>query len=819
MWLASSTTVGHLAQDIRYALRVLVKSPAFTAVTVLTVAIGTGANATVFSFLSALLFRPAPGVVNPDSLVGIYTSDFSSGPYGDSSFPDYETLASETSAFQSMAAEHGGATGVVRVGDVVERVRISAVTGDYFHLLGLKPVLGRLLTPADAEPGAPPVAVLAHSLWRRTFASDPGVLGSDLNVNGRSYTIIGVTPERFDGLDLGRAMDLWTPFESTPSTADRGSRSMSIVARLAPGVTVKMAQDQVTALATRLAEQFPDTNRGTLAAPNDPRPIVVVPHTRLPPEFRKDVTTLGAIIMAAVGLVLLIACANIASLMLSRATARDREMAVRLALGAGRQRIVQQLLTESILLGLAGGGVGLLFSLWTADILPSFFPAEQARMLDTRVDGMVVLFVIGVSLVSSVLFGLAPALQAATSSNAATLRSGANRSSESRTRANLRRVLVSWQIALAVVLLISAALLTQSIGLSLEADPGYGAREAVTASVELQDADFTEEQGLAYYTAAIERIRTIRGIEDASFVRTLPFSRMSRRGFVIDGYQPREGEDREHHVNIVSARYFDTLQIPLIDGRAFDDRDRAGGQPVAIVNDLMAQRYYGGKAVGRRITDSAGVAMQIVGVVKTGRNLTFQDPPVPVVYYPLGQSYQPRMTLVARTRGDAIKFVDQIRRELVIVNRNAAVFRSVTLAAHVSEAIADGKLTAALVGACGGMALLLATIGVYGVIAYSVASRMREIGVRVALGARPHHVIHLVLREGLGVTSVGIIFGLLAAMVATPALKSFLFGISTSDPFTYAAVPSLLALIALLAACPPVRRALRVEPNSVLRQE
>jgi putative ABC transport system permease protein len=819
MRLASSTTVDHLAQDIRYALRVLVKSPAFTAITILTVAIGTGANATVFSFLSALLFRPAPGVANPDSLVGIYTSDFSSGPYGDSSFPDYETLARETSAFQSIAAEHGGATGVVRVGDVVERVRISAVTGDYFHLLGLKPALGRLLTPADGEPGSPPVAVLAHSLWRRAFASDPGVLGSNLNVNGRSYTIIGVTPERFDGLDLGRAMDLWTPFESTPSTADRGSRSMSIVARLAPGMTVKMAQDQVTALATRLAEQFPDTNRGTLAAPNDPRPIVVVPHTRLPPEFRKDVTTLGAIIMAAVGLVLLIACANIASLMLSRATARDREMAVRLALGAGRQRIVQQLLTESILLGLAGGGVGLLFSLWTADILPSFFPAEQARMLDTRVDGLVLLFVIGLSLVSSVLFGLAPALQSATPSTAATLRSGANRSSESRTRANLRRVLVSWQIALAVVLLISAALLTQSIGLSLEADPGYGTREAVTASIELQDADFTAEQGLAYYAAAIERIRTIRGIEDASFVLTLPFSRMSRRGFVIDGYHPREGEDREHHVNVVSPRYFDTLQIPLIEGRAFDERDRAGGQPVAIVNDLMAQRYYGGKAVGRRITDSAGVAMQIVGVVKTGRNLTFQDPPVPVVYYPLGQSYQPRMTLVARTRSDAIKFVDQIRRELVIVNRNAAVFRSVTLGAHVSEAIADGKLTAALVGACGGMALLLATIGVYGVIAYSVASRMREIGVRVALGARPHHVIHLVLREGLGVTSVGIIFGLLVAMVATPALKSFLFGISTSDPFTYAAVPSLLALIALLAACPAVRRALRVEPNAVLRQE
>jgi predicted permease len=645
------------------------------------------------------------------------------------------------------------------------------------------------------------------------------VLGSNLTVNGRSYTIVGVGPERFDGLDLGRAMDIWTPFVPTPSSADRGARFMFIVARLVPGVTVKTAQDQVAALARRLAEDFPESNRGTLSAPNDPRPMVVVPHTRMPPEFRKNVTTLGAIIMGAVGLVLLIACANIASLMLSRATARDREMAVRLALGAGRQRIVQQLLTESILLGLAGGAMGLLFSLWTADILPSFFPAEQARMLDTRVDGAALVFVLALSFVSSVLFGLAPALQSATGGTATTLRSGANRASESRTRANLRRMLVSWQIALAVVLLIAAALLTQSIGHSLAADPGYGAREAVTASVELQNADFSEEQGLEYYRAAVERIRTIPGIEDASFVRTLPFSRMSRRGFVIEGYQPRQGEDREQHINIVGPRYFETLQIPLLDGRTFDERDRDGSQPVAMVNDLLSQRYYGGKAVGRRLIDSSGLTMQIVGVVKTGRNLTFQDSPVPVVYYPLAQTYQPRMTLVARTSGDAGRFVDQVRRELIIVNRNAAVFRSVTLTAHISEAIADGKLTAALVGACGGMALLLATIGVYGVIAYSVASRLREIGVRVALGARPHHVVHLVLREGLGVTSAGIIFGVVAAMIATPALKSLLFGISASDPFTYAVVPSILALIALLAACPPVRRALRVEPNAVLRQE
>jgi predicted permease len=383
----------------------------------------------------------------------------------------------------------------------------------------------------------------------------------------------------------------------------------------------------------------------------------------------------------------------------------------------------------------------------------------------------------------------------------------------------LRRALVSGQIAVAVVLLISAALLTQSIGRSLNADPGFGTREAVLASVELPDAEFTPEQGLAYYAAAADRIRALRGVDDVSFVRTLPLSRMSRRGFRMDGYQPQPGEDTELHVNVIDARYFETMRIALVDGRTFDRRDREGSQPVAVVNELLSQRYYGGKALGRRITDSSGLVMQIVGVVGTGRNLSFQDAPVPVVHYPLAQSYASRMTLVARTNGDAVNFVELVRRELRAVNGDVPVFRATTLEAHVSEAIADGKLTASLVGVCGGMALLLATIGLYGVIAYSVARRMREIGVRIALGARPRHVIHLVLSEGAGVTSFGIIFGLVGAIIATPALKSLLFGISASDPLTYAVVPSLLAVVAVLAACPAMRRALRIEPNSVLRQE
>ena len=807
-------------QDLRYALRVLAKAPAFTAITVLTMAIGTGANATVFSFVSALLLRPAPGVADSSSLIAIYTSDFSSGPYGDSSYPDYVSLETGTSAFAAMAAEHDDATGVVRVGDVIERVRISSVTGEYFDVLGLEARAGRLIGPSDATSDAAPVAVLGHSLWKRAFSAEPAILGSTLTVNARTYTVIGIAPERFDGLDIGRTTEMWTAFPPAPDTVEeRGHRRFSILARLRPDATLAGAQAQVSAIAGRLAQSYPETNRGTLGAPNEPRPMVALEHTRLPPEFRGMVTTLGAILMSAVGLVLVIACANIASLLLSRATARDREMAMRLALGASRPRVIRQLLTESLLLGLAGGALGLLVSLWTADLLPSFFPADQAQMLDTTVDSTAILFIIGLSVVSSVLFGLAPALHAATPATSTALRSGSDRASDSRARTRMRRGLVAAQVALAVILLIGAALLTQSVMHGAAADPGFATHDALVASVELPDAEFTPEQGLLYYQAARERIGQMRGVVLATFAQTLPTSLLPRRGFRPEGYQPQPGEGTEHHFNIVADGYFETLQIPVLAGRTFDTHDRAGGARVAIVNELLADRYFGGNAVGRRLTDSSDVVMEIIGVVRNTVDLTVQSPHVPVVYYPLAQSYARRMTLVARTAGDPLAMADAVRRELLVVNRNVPVFRTLSLSAHMAEASADSRLTAALVGACGAMALLLATIGVYGVIAYAVARRQREIGVRLALGARPWHIVHLVMSEGLVVTLAGIAMGLIGAALSSRALESLLYGVTPSDPLTYLIVPAVLALVALVAACAPARRALRVEPNAVLRQE
>jgi putative ABC transport system permease protein len=811
--------VDSLVQDVRYALRMIVKSPGTTAIALLTIGIATGANATVFGFVSALLLRPAPGVADPGSLISIYTSDYSSGPYGSSSYPDYLSLKSDVPAFAQIAAQLDD-SGVVQVDNTVARVPVASVTGEYFALLGVGPALGRLLTPADTAASAPPVVVIGHGFWSRSLAANPSIVGTPLTSNGQTFTIVGVLAEGFGGLDLGQAVEVWRPLIAPPAApGERGNRSLSIVARLSATSSLVDAQAQVSALAVTLAQAYPETNRGTLAAPAEPRPMIALRHTRLPPDFKPMVAAVAAILMAAVGLVLVIACANVAGLLVSRAIARDREMAVRLALGAGRSRLVRQLLTESLLLGIGGGACGLLLALWTSDVLPSFFPAEQASLLDTSVDTGTVAFIAIMSIASSLLFGLAPALQAS-DTTALSLRAGSGRGSDGRGSARLRRLLVGAQVAMAVVLLVSSGLLVKSLTNALAADMGFGTREGVVATVELPPT-LEESQGLQFYAAVLERVRSMPGVHAAAFVRTLPLSRASRRGFRIEGYEAKPGEDMELVINVVSDGYFETMQIALRAGRAFDSRDRGGRAPVAIVNDLLAKRFFAGNALGRRITDSGGRVLEIVGVVQSHKYLTMQEPPVATVYYPLEQEYRPRMTLAARVDGPALGMVDPIVRAMSAVNPRIPVYRSMLLSAHLDESVAADRLTASLVALCGGMALLLATIGVYGVIAYAVVRRSREIGIRVALGARPPDVVRLILGEGVRVIGGGVALGLVAAALTARALGSLLplYGVGPTDPLTYATVPALLLGVALLAAMAPARRALRLDPNAVLRQE
>jgi predicted permease len=804
-------------RDLRYAIRMVVKSPGITAIALLTIGVATGANATVFGFVNALLLRPAPAVERPQTLVAIYTSDYSSGPYGESSYPDYLSLKGEAPAFSAMAAESANAAGVVRVGDRIERVGASSVTGEYFSMLGITPAHGRLITAADTEPGAPPVAVIGYRFWETILSGNLSALGMPLTTNGRTYTIVGVAARRFDGLDLGTLVQVWTPLVPPPAEpGSRGDRGLSIAARLRPGVSLTEAQIQVATIASRLATAYPDSNLGTLQAPTAPRPMYVLRHSRLPPDFKPMLQAIGAILMVAVGLVLVIACANVAGLLVSRAITRDREMAVRLALGAGRTRLVRQLLTESLLLGIGGGFCGLLLALWTSDLLPSFFPAEQAAMLDTSIDARTIAFIGVIAVASSLLFGLAPALQASGTISGLALRAATERTSESRGGTQVRRVLVASQVAAAVVLLVSSGLLVKSLLNALDADLGFGTRNGVVATVEV-----SEDRGPQYFAGTLEAVRGIPGIRDAAFVRTLPLSRAGRRLFRIDGYIPRPNEDMELVINVVSDAYFETMQIPVRAGRAFDGHDRAGTEPVVIVNDLLAARFYGGEALGKHLTDATNRTFRIIGIVQTHKYLTVQEPPVATVFYPLAQTFMPRMTLVARVDGPAAPMVDTVRRAMLGVNAGIPVYRAMTLQTHLDESTAGDRLTATLVAVCGGMALALATLGVYGVIAYAVARRTRELGIRIALGARPPDLVRLVLREGLTITAAGTALGLVAAAVAATALGSALplYGVNPTDPLTYLTVPVVLVLVAILAALPPTQRALRLDPNVVLRQE
>jgi predicted permease len=810
--------MANVLKDLRYAVRGLARMPGFTAVALLTIAIGTGANTTVFSFVNALLLRPANGVPDASRLASVYTSDFSSGPYGQTSFPDFLSIEQEVTAFESLAAYADTGVSVLKTADTVERVRTARASARFFNTLGLEAAAGRLLSPTDAAANAPATAVIGHDLWRRAFGSASGIIGASVEIAGVPATIVGVAPAGFDGLDLGRAYDVWLPQPSSAEEASRGSRAFNVIGRLRPNVSIEQADAQVTALAARLARAYPDTNRGTLQQPDQARPMHVVPHTRLQPGFRGEVTMFSGVMLAAVMLVLLIACANVSALLLSRATSRARDIAVRLALGAGRRRLVRQFLIESVLLGCAGGALGLLFALWTADVLPAFFPPEQARQLAVQVDIRVVGFTVFVALLSSLVFGLAPALHATRAGVTAALRGDAARSGDLRSGVRLRRALVASQIALACVLLSSAAVLVQSLSRALAADAGFETRDAVIGSLETPDP-FTAAQTETYVTRLLETIEGVPGVESATLTLALPFSGGARRGFDLEGYQRREGEGRELNFNVVTPEYFRTLGIPLIGGRVFSRHDTAGSERVAIVNQPLARRYFGGAALGRELRDSRGTTLRIVGVVGPGAPRDVHLPAEPTVYYPFAQEPRPRMALIARTSGDASALRDLIRRQALAVDARVPVFRVMTLESLLSEALTTNRVVASLVAASAGMAVFLALIGVYGVMAFGVARRAREIGVRMALGATARDVILLVVGEGLAVTLGGVLAGGIAAMFATRALQASVAGVGSADLATYVTVPIVLAVTAILAAVVPAWRALALEPSLVLRTD
>ena len=785
----------------------------------LTLALGTGANAAVFSFVDALLFKSAPGIHPERPLVAVYTSDFSSGPYGGSSYPDYLSFKSDTTAFATLAAIDDSAQMTLRVGDDLQRVRVARVTGEYFDALGVTPSNGRPIIAADTEPAAPPAAVIGDALWRRAFMSEPATVGTTMTLNGNAFTIVGVAPPRFTGIDAGRPIEVWTPLN--PATAGgRGDRGLAVLGQLRDGVALPEARAQIATLAARLAREYPQSNLGTLERPKEPRPFIVTPATRIEPEQRAQVAMVATVLMGGVGLVLLLACANVASLLLSRTTTRAREIAVRRALGASGARLMRQLLTETAVLAFASTALAMIFAAWTADVLPSFFPPEQAAALDVSPGLRVWTFALALSGISAVLVGVLPALRAIRPPLAASLRGAAGDITE-RTASRSRTVLVVAQVAIACVLLVTAALLAQSVSNQLHADFGFTTRRALLATVDVPGA-LGAEQGRVFYEQARARVAALPGVEDAAWGRTLPFARTSRRGFRPEGYVPRDGEDLELNYNIVSPDYFKTLGIPFVGGRGFtrvDLGNKDQSAQVVIVNEILAKRFFGGHAVGRVIVDSAGNALEIVGVVRSGKHLTVTEDAPPLVYYPLAQFYSARMSLIVRAGIAPERLAEGIRREVRAVSGDVPVFRIVTLQAHVEEVLSAERLSASLVSACGVLSALLAIVGLYGAVAYLVARRTREIGVRVALGAQPRHVVAMVVKHGLGLAMAGIGIGLVAAAGFATLLQSMLYGVSPANPLTHTVVAVVLTIVATLAAYVPARRAVRIDPARALMHD
>jgi putative ABC transport system permease protein len=821
--------VSTLIHDLRYSLRALARSPVISAILLVSVGLGTGANAVVFSLVNALLFRAPAGVSRPGSLVSVFTSQFSGSRYGPSSYPDYLSLKADSGTFSALAAIDDDASVAVPLGDAIGRVRVASVSGNFFSTLGLRPAAGRLLTDGDEQERQ--AAVIAFTFWQRAFDSNESVVGQPLTLRGRAYTIVGIAPPDFDGLRLGRPCDVWIPLpagaqsgpRNTPAPSatgkERANRRLALVGRLKDGVTIDAARQRIDAIARALSNQYPDTNRGTAAGAQDSRSMSVTRYSRIDPALRTRVTLLSVVLFGATLLVLLSACANAGGLMLSRATARGREIAVRFALGATRGDVIRLLLTESFVVSIGAAAIGVMLAVWTLNMLMSSFAPEQAEMLDTQLNQGAFTLTFAVAVAAGAAFGLAPALQVTREESSAALRGDGSVTSDGRGGTRLRSMLVTVQIALSIVLLVGTMLLVGSLQNALEANGAVDTNAAI-ASIEKTPGEFADQlRGLRYHRKVLDAVNSLPGVGAAAWSGALPLARGSVRGIRFENSSGGLSESVDVDVIVTSPEYFATMNVPTLAGRTFDERDRALSQPVAVVNDEFARRYFGGAAVGHRVQDELGAVVEIVGVVAPLKLRTLQDDPQPTMFYPLEQNYLSSLHLTVRTGYDPAMFIDKIRQVLRQADPEVQISRVVTLESYLSEALALDRITTTLMGACGVIALGLALIGVYGVMADAVVRRTREIGVRVALGARPLQIVRLVFAQVLELTAAGVVGGVSVAVGVMHLMAWLLEGIAPLGAATIALIPIGLAIMVVIAALVPASRALRVSPTEALRQE
>jgi putative ABC transport system permease protein len=814
--------MGPSLQDLRYALRILIRNPAFTTVTVLSLALGIGANTTIFSFVNALLLKP-PAVADPDRLVEVWEHNTTRGTgIGSSmqlSYPDFEYFRDHNRSFSAMAAFTGEPAAVVwnREGEG-EMLRAAMVSDNFFSLLGVRPALGRAFLAQEDRSGTDEtVVVLSHALWKDRFGSDPAVLGQGLVLNGRRFTVIGVAPPSFTGLMAGFTADVWTPMPMHAAVnpgidlAERHQHWVVGVGQLRPGMTQSDAAADLALLGQQLATTYPDANRHLA-----PSAMAVA---LIPSPFRGVVGGASGVLMAVVGLVLLIACANVANLLLAKAAGRRREIAIRFALGANRRRVVQQVLTESVVIAVIAGALGLVFSMWAAPLLLSMKPASLPLFLNVSPDVRVLGFTLAASLMTGVAFGLAPALQQSRIDQIDGLKEGSQQSGASKSR--LRSALVVAQVTACVVLLVGASLCLRSLMNARSIDPGFTIENGVTASLNVQTFGYDETRGREFYDNLLARVRTVPGVRAAALADHLPLGQIMRMaGVVVPGAGT---EPIGIELAIVTPGYFEAMGIPLVRGRDFTANDDPRGPAVVVINEQMAKRYWPKQdAVGEFITlagrDNQGTRAQVIGVVRTGKYQSLGESPKPYLYRPLAQEYGPNAQLIVRAV-DETTVGGSLRETVRSLDPRLALVGLETLRQHMQLPLFPAQAAGALLGLFGALALLLAVVGLYGVISYTVSQRAREIGVRIALGARDADVVRLVLSQGLRLTALGLGIGFAGALAVSRVLSSVLYGVTPTDPVSFGLVGGVLMIVALVASYVPARWAMRVDPIRALRSE
>jgi len=804
----------NLLSDTRYAIRNLLRRPAFTLIAVFTLALGIGANTAIFSAINALLLKPLP-IPELERVVAVWDKLPSRGVmHNEVTFANYLDLRAQNQSFEQLALYRWWSPNLTGV-DPPERLQGFLVTANFFDALGMKPIMGRGFAEEENQPGKDAVAIITHSLWQRRFGGDPEILNKTIIINTVARKIVGVMPEHFN---FPKGAEMYAPIAMTAELMkSRGSHGYYIIGRLKRGAQIESAQAEIDKIMAQLEQQYPETNKGWGATAF---PLVA--------DTVRQYDTALWVMMGAVGFVLLIACANVANLMLARATGRQKEIAVRTALGASRWRIIRQLLTESVIVALIGGAVGVLIGFWGIGALRAANPGDAAKFVpgwfQLGINPQVLLFTLGLSVFCGIVFGLAPALQTSKPNLNASLKEGSRPSSGSSHR--LRSSLVVFEVALSLMLLVSAGLLTRSFLSLLRTNPGFNSDNVLTMNLVLPGLKYKEQsQRAAFYSDLVQRVKAYPGVESAAVVNYLPLGGAnSSDSYLVEGEpEPQPGQEYDGRYRVASPDYFRTMGISIIRGRGFTDQDKADAAPVVIVNETLARQHWPGQdPIGKRIRFYGPLDrapwMEVVGVIADVKHdLTI--PVTPEYYLPHAQDPWNAMVLVAKTSVDPLLLAGSLRQQVWSIDRDQPVFDVRTMQEVRSGSVALYSFSSVMLGIFAGVAMVLAAIGIYGVMAFAVTQRTQEIGIRMALGARTADVLKLVVKHGMKLALLGIVCGLAGSWVLTRFIQKLLVGVEPTDLLTFSAVSVCLLFAAFIACYIPARRATKVDPLVALRYE